>query len=245
MPDGDAEPRARAPATAPARCASAASCRSRRPTIPDALAAVVFCQGCPWRCGYCHNPHLIPARGDDERDFARDPRLARARDADCSTPSCSRAASPRRRRSSPPRSRAVRALGFDDRAAHRRRVSAPARAACCRSVDWVGIDVKAPVARLRNGDRRAGQRRRRAREPRSRARRGRRATKCARRCIRRSRPPTRWSGSRASSRRAASSAGSCRRFARPDARTKRSSPPLRRARRSIRRCSRACPRTFR
>jgi pyruvate formate lyase activating enzyme len=23
----------------------------------------VFCQGCPWRCGYCHNPHLLPARG--------------------------------------------------------------------------------------------------------------------------------------------------------------------------------------
>ncbi len=38
---------------------------------PGALAAVVFCQGCPWRCGYCHNPHLIAARGDDERDFAR------------------------------------------------------------------------------------------------------------------------------------------------------------------------------
>jgi pyruvate formate lyase activating enzyme len=30
---------------------------------PGALAAVVFCQGCPWRCGYCQNPHLIPARG--------------------------------------------------------------------------------------------------------------------------------------------------------------------------------------
>lgn len=29
---------------------------------PDRLAAVVFCQGCPWRCGYCHNPHLWPAR---------------------------------------------------------------------------------------------------------------------------------------------------------------------------------------
>jgi pyruvate formate lyase activating enzyme len=28
--------------------------------FPGALAAVVFCQGCPWRCGYCHNPHLIP-----------------------------------------------------------------------------------------------------------------------------------------------------------------------------------------
>jgi pyruvate formate lyase activating enzyme len=30
---------------------------------PGQLAAVVFCQGCPWRCGYCHNPHLLPARG--------------------------------------------------------------------------------------------------------------------------------------------------------------------------------------
>jgi anaerobic ribonucleoside-triphosphate reductase activating protein len=36
---------------------------------PGALAAVVFCQGCPWRCGYCHNPHLLPADGDGERRF--------------------------------------------------------------------------------------------------------------------------------------------------------------------------------
>lgn len=28
---------------------------------PDHLSAVVFCQGCPWRCGYCHNPHLLAA----------------------------------------------------------------------------------------------------------------------------------------------------------------------------------------
>lgn len=26
--------------------------------------ATVFCQGCPWRCPYCHNPDLIPATGD-------------------------------------------------------------------------------------------------------------------------------------------------------------------------------------
>jgi anaerobic ribonucleoside-triphosphate reductase activating protein len=25
---------------------------------PGMLSAVVFVQGCPWRCGYCHNPHL-------------------------------------------------------------------------------------------------------------------------------------------------------------------------------------------
>lgn len=28
---------------------------------PDHLAAVVFCQGCPWRCGYCHNRELLDA----------------------------------------------------------------------------------------------------------------------------------------------------------------------------------------
>lgn len=33
---------------------------------PDRLVAVVFCQGCPWRCGYCHNPGLLPARSGDE-----------------------------------------------------------------------------------------------------------------------------------------------------------------------------------
>jgi len=27
---------------------------------PGQLTAVVFFQGCGWRCGYCHNPHLIP-----------------------------------------------------------------------------------------------------------------------------------------------------------------------------------------
>jgi len=31
---------------------------------PHKLAAVVFCQGCAWRCSYCHNPHLLPKRGE-------------------------------------------------------------------------------------------------------------------------------------------------------------------------------------
>ncbi|MFE4862999.1 anaerobic ribonucleoside-triphosphate reductase activating protein [Streptomyces sp. NPDC056670] len=29
---------------------------------PGRLVTTVFCQGCPWRCGYCHNPGLLPPR---------------------------------------------------------------------------------------------------------------------------------------------------------------------------------------
>ncbi|MDP2827443.1 MAG: anaerobic ribonucleoside-triphosphate reductase activating protein [Sulfuricellaceae bacterium] len=31
---------------------------------PGKLAAVVFCQGCPWQCAYCHNPGLIPRQAE-------------------------------------------------------------------------------------------------------------------------------------------------------------------------------------
>jgi pyruvate formate lyase activating enzyme len=27
--------------------------------FPGELAAVVYCHGCPWRCAYCHNGHLL------------------------------------------------------------------------------------------------------------------------------------------------------------------------------------------
>lgn len=33
--------------------------------FPGRLAAVFYCQGCPWRCGYCHNPAL-QAKGPGE-----------------------------------------------------------------------------------------------------------------------------------------------------------------------------------
>jgi pyruvate formate lyase activating enzyme len=31
---------------------------------PDRLSAVVFCQGCPLRCRYCHNGSLLPRHAD-------------------------------------------------------------------------------------------------------------------------------------------------------------------------------------
>lgn len=34
--------------------------------FPDRVAAIVFTQGCPFRCVYCHNPDLIGPRGERE-----------------------------------------------------------------------------------------------------------------------------------------------------------------------------------
>jgi pyruvate formate lyase activating enzyme len=36
---------------------------------PGELAAVVYCQGCPWRCRYCHNPGLLPGGSENELDW--------------------------------------------------------------------------------------------------------------------------------------------------------------------------------
>ncbi|EHJ48760.1 anaerobic ribonucleoside-triphosphate reductase activating protein [Solidesulfovibrio carbinoliphilus subsp. oakridgensis] len=38
--------------------------------FPDALAAVIYCQGCPWGCPYCHNEPLREITDRTERDGA-------------------------------------------------------------------------------------------------------------------------------------------------------------------------------
>ncbi|WP_321530101.1 anaerobic ribonucleoside-triphosphate reductase activating protein [uncultured Desulfuromonas sp.] len=37
--------------------------------FPGELAAVVYCQGCPWQCHYCHNAALIPDQGQQQLDW--------------------------------------------------------------------------------------------------------------------------------------------------------------------------------
>ena len=111
---------------------------------PDALAAVVFCQGCPWRCGYCHNPHLIAARGDDERDFARILDWLGTRRGLLDAVVFS-GGEPLAQKEVVAAIAAVRALGFKvglhTGGAYPRRL-----AEVLPHVDWVGLDVKAPRA---------------------------------------------------------------------------------------------------
>jgi pyruvate formate lyase activating enzyme len=109
---------------------------------PGALAAVVFCQGCPWRCGYCHNPHLIAARGDDERDFARIIDWLGTRRGLLDAVVFS-GGEPTAQPEIGAAIEAVRALGFKvglhTGGAYPRRL-----AELVPLVDWVGLDVKAP-----------------------------------------------------------------------------------------------------
>lgn len=38
---------------------------------PAKLVTTVFCQGCPWRCGYCHNPGLLDPRTRTAIEWSR------------------------------------------------------------------------------------------------------------------------------------------------------------------------------
>ena len=109
---------------------------------PDALAAVVFCQGCPWHCGYCHNPHLIAARGDDEREFARILDWLGTRRGLLDAVVFS-GGEPTAQAELADAIAAVHALGFKV-GLHTGGANPRRLAAVLPQVDWVGIDVKAP-----------------------------------------------------------------------------------------------------
>ncbi len=111
---------------------------------PGELAATIFCQGCPWSCPYCHNPHLLPVRGADELAWADvlaflDGRRGLLDGVVFSGGEATLQAA------LPEAVREVRALGF--RIGLHTAGPYPDRlGAVLPWVDWVGFDVKAPFA---------------------------------------------------------------------------------------------------
>lgn len=111
---------------------------------PGLLAAVVFCQGCPWRCGYCHNPDLIPPRGADEIPWEEVLAFLRRRQGLLDGVVFS-GGEPTLQAALPDAMRAARGLGFKI-GLHTGGMYPGRLAAVLPLVDWVGLDVKAPFA---------------------------------------------------------------------------------------------------
>lgn len=108
---------------------------------PGRLSAVLFLQGCPWRCGYCHNPHLQPAAGPESRGFASTLAWLDGRRGLLDAVVFS-GGEPTAQAALGPAMREVARLGFEvglhTGGAYPRRLDE-----VLGDVDWIGLDVKA------------------------------------------------------------------------------------------------------
>jgi pyruvate formate lyase activating enzyme len=109
---------------------------------PGELVATVFCQGCPWACVYCHNPHLLPARGQDQIEWREVLSFLKSRRGLLDGVVFS-GGEPTLQAALPQAIDAVRALGFSV-GLHSAGPYPERLDAVLPLVDWIGFDVKAP-----------------------------------------------------------------------------------------------------
>lgn len=107
---------------------------------PDHLSAVVFCQGCPWRCAYCHNPHLLPRRGSAEIPWSDVLAFLERRRGLLDAVVFS-GGEPTLQPALPDAMRAVKALGFEI-GLHTAGIHPARLAEVLPFIDWVGMDIK-------------------------------------------------------------------------------------------------------
>ncbi|VVM97217.1 7-carboxy-7-deazaguanine synthase [Pseudomonas fluorescens] len=108
---------------------------------PGQLACVLFCQGCAWRCRYCHNPQLIPPRGTEEVDWRRVMAFLQRRQ-DLLDAVVFSGGEPTLQDALPGAMEEVRAMGFRI-GLHSAGIKPAAFAKALAGADWVGFDVKA------------------------------------------------------------------------------------------------------
>lgn len=109
--------------------------------FPGELAAVVFCQGCPWRCGYCHNPHLWPGTATALMPWDQVLTFLERRQGLLDAVVFS-GGEPTHQRALPAALAEVRALGFRI-GLHTAGIYPRRLAALFPLLDWVGLDIKA------------------------------------------------------------------------------------------------------
>lgn len=113
--------------------------------LPGCLSAVVFCQGCPWRCGYCHNPELIPRRSRAALDWTQVMAFLERRRGLLDAVVFS-GGEPTLQKGLPDAVRAVKGQGFQV-ALHTAGPYPERLARLLCDLDWVGLDIKAPFDR--------------------------------------------------------------------------------------------------
>ncbi|MHB1656998.1 MAG: anaerobic ribonucleoside-triphosphate reductase activating protein [Burkholderiales bacterium] len=111
---------------------------------PGCFAAVIFCQGCPWRCAYCHNPHLLSASAPPSLDWDEVVQFLGRRHGLLDAVVFS-GGEPTLQDGLGEAARAVRALGFKV-GLHTAGMYPERLRELLPLFDWVGMDVKAPFA---------------------------------------------------------------------------------------------------
>ncbi|MBU0654256.1 MAG: anaerobic ribonucleoside-triphosphate reductase activating protein [Gammaproteobacteria bacterium] len=111
--------------------------------FPGHLAAVLFCQGCPWHCRYCHNPHLLPTNVAGKIPWAEVISFLQERVGFLDGVVFS-GGEPLLQPRLPEAMQAVKALGFKV-ALHTAGIIPARLAKVLPLVDWVGLDIKAPL----------------------------------------------------------------------------------------------------
>ena len=112
--------------------------------FPGRLAAVLYGQGCPWRCGYCHNPELLCATTPAAVPWPEVLAFLQSRQGLLDGVVFS-GGEPTLQAALPAALAQVRALGFQT-ALHTGGMYPERLAAALPLLDWVGLDVKAPWA---------------------------------------------------------------------------------------------------
>lgn len=112
---------------------------------PGQLCAVVFVQGCPWRCHYCHNPGLQPRqRAPDAPRWVDVTALLRRRAGRLDGVVFS-GGEPTLDAALPEAIAEVRAMGFRI-GLHTGGIYPERLAALLPALDWIGLDLKADAA---------------------------------------------------------------------------------------------------